>query len=103
MGKRRIKLSGERKRDLIHRVLSSHGDTCYICGLAVIMSLPEYSERSATLDHVVPLSRGGTLTGVHNLRIVHKNCNNWKADRTIEELGIKDPRIPPVLERMDML
>ncbi len=93
MGKRKIKWSGEKRRELIRRVLASHGDRCYICGLTVLTSLPKESERSATLDHVVPLSKGGSLTGLHNLRLVHKNCNHWKAEKTVDELGIKDPRI----------
>jgi 5-methylcytosine-specific restriction endonuclease McrA len=41
-----------------------------------------------TLDHVMPASRGGK-TEPDNLVTACKNCNNFKADKTPEEAGMK--------------
>jgi len=51
--------------------------------------IPEYS--NLTLDHVLPLARGGKTTW-DNIVTACKNCNIKKGARTIEELGIKISR-----------
>jgi 5-methylcytosine-specific restriction endonuclease McrA len=51
--------------------------TCYICGCICI---PE----NITLDHVIPLSRGGTHTA-DNLRVACKSCNGSKGAKSLHE------------------
>jgi len=46
-----------------------------------------------TLDHLVPLARGGKTTW-DNIVTACKTCNLRKGARTIEELGIHLPRMP---------
>lgn len=45
---------------------------CYLCGKELL-----YSEM--TLDHVIPLAKGGK-DGIENLRCCCAKCNQWKAD-----------------------
>ncbi len=62
--------------------------TCQYCGRKL-------SERTGTVDHVVPTSRGGK----HNWRNVTaacEDCNVAKGDRTPREVGMKLKR-PPFL------
>lgn len=60
---------------------------CHICQELVDMSLPRTSKRGATLDHVVPITRGGT-DSVDNLRLAHWECNVRKSNRFMEELSV---------------
>ncbi|MEY4064264.1 MAG: hypothetical protein RIR26_472 [Pseudomonadota bacterium] len=46
-----------------------------------------------TLDHLLPLARGGKTTW-DNIVTACKNCNLRKGSRTIEELGLRLARLP---------
>lgn len=46
-----------------------------------------------TLDHLIPLARGGK-TSWDNIVTACKACNLRKGARTLEELGIRLPRLP---------
>ncbi|MEY2987777.1 MAG: hypothetical protein RJB13_1298 [Pseudomonadota bacterium] len=46
-----------------------------------------------TMDHLIPLSRGGKTTW-ENIVTACKHCNLKKGSRTIEELGLRLPRMP---------
>lgn len=46
-----------------------------------------------TLDHLIPLARGGKTTW-DNIVTACKACNLRKGARTIEELGLRLPRMP---------
>lgn len=53
---------------------------CAICGKPI-------SKYSYTIDHILPLSRGGTNV-VENLRAVHGSCNKVKGNFTDDEMNI---------------
>ncbi|MDR2458182.1 MAG: HNH endonuclease [Clostridiales Family XIII bacterium] len=55
--------------------------TCYICG-------KEFSERHLSIDHIIPLSRGGKNTWENMITCCLK-CNWKKGDKLLNELGIK--------------
>lgn len=46
-----------------------------------------------TMDHLIPLARGGKTTW-ENIVTACKHCNLKKGSRTIEELGLRLPRMP---------
>lgn len=48
---------------------------------------PAFISRSATLDHVRPIARGGDPTALDNLVTACWNCNRRKGDLLIEEVG----------------
>lgn len=54
---------------------------CGICGGVVDKSLRYPDPRSASVDHVVPLSRGGDLLDRLNLRLAHWSCNTKRGSR----------------------
>ncbi|NBW80429.1 HNH endonuclease [bacterium] len=62
------------------------GFRCQYCNCAGSML-------NLTLDHLVPLARGGK-TSWDNIVTACKTCNLRKGARTIEELGIRLPRMP---------
>lgn len=55
---------------------------CHICVEPVDMTIPRTNRMGATLDHVVPLSKGG-LDVRENLKLAHWICNNQKSNKMI--------------------
>jgi 5-methylcytosine-specific restriction endonuclease McrA len=53
---------------------------CHICSELVDMSLPRTNGLGATVDHVIPLSKGGT-DDFDNLRLAHWICNIRKGSK----------------------
>lgn len=54
-----------------------HNPHCYLCGRRL-------SQQTATLDHVLPQSKGGNAVP-ENLRLACAVCNVRKGDRVIQE------------------
>ena len=54
---------------------------CYHCGKS-------FSPKNLTMDHLVPLVRGGK-TGKNNVVVSCKKCNNEKSFKTLVELKLK--------------
>lgn len=75
----------EHSRASFPAVLRRDKHQCGYCG-----------EFAATVDHILPKSRGGTENW-HNTIAACSSCNNRKADRTPEEAGMKllwAPKVP---------
>ena len=60
---------------------------CRYCGHAVRLIELQRPKYMATLDHVIPVSRGGTRD-MENLVTACCRCNNKKADKSVEEAGM---------------
>jgi len=58
-------------------VILTYGHHCYICNRAL-------TRREISIDHVIPLSRGGSHT-LDNLRVCCKSCNSRKYNRLLSE------------------
>lgn len=81
------------------KIIEEHGPLCYICGIETTW-YTHYQEDneeaqksprpddSLTIDHVVPISKGGTNDPA-NLRICCTKCNNLKGSTDILELLCK--------------
>lgn len=52
---------------------------CHICGEQTDQTAHHLDDRYPSLDHVIPLSRGGTHT-IDNLATAHRICNSIKRD-----------------------
>ena len=61
-------------------VFERDGWICGICAEPVDRTLAHPNPRSASLDHLVPLSRGGAHT-YDNVRATHLTCNLKKGVR----------------------
>ncbi|MFF9084414.1 HNH endonuclease [Streptomyces rubiginosohelvolus] len=57
------------------------GDPCARCGHNIDPTLDARHPLSFTLDHVVPLSRGGNLLDPANARSMHRRCNSARGNR----------------------
>lgn len=63
------------KKDIFTR----DGYKCYICDVKLGLV-----SKQATIDHVVPLSRGG-LSTFNNMKLCCITCNNKKGDLLLHE------------------
>lgn len=57
---------------------------CAICGRPVDMSLKAPDPMSATVDHIIPVSKGGHPSDINNLQLAHWICNRMKSDKLID-------------------
>ncbi|GGZ28529.1 hypothetical protein GCM10010387_22490 [Streptomyces inusitatus] len=59
------------------------GLPCWICGHNIPTTVDRQRHPLAfTLDHLVPLSRGGDLLAPANARSAHRRCNSARGNRT---------------------
>ena len=75
---RRVSKRARRAGGTMHLLLANVGDrdlwTCHLCGLFVDRALVVPSPFAPTMDHVIPVSRGGLHT-YGNVRLAHFSCN----------------------------
>lgn len=69
------------KRWQKNHLINKYGGICYICGE------PFKSKKDITIDHYLPISRGG-FDELENYRLAHLECNQMKSGMTIEEFRI---------------
>ena len=53
---------------------------CALCGKPVDFSLKFPDPMSATVDHIIPIARGGSPDNIDNLQLAHLCCNRSKGD-----------------------
>lgn len=72
-------------------VIKKHGGRCYYCHRIVVQPKHAHQiDNMATIDHMIPLSRGGNKKrDSANCVLACYSCNNAKLDRTIQDL-LKD-------------
>lgn len=54
---------------------------CAICGRPVDFNLKYPHPLSATVDHIIPLAKGGHPSNLDNLQLAHWTCNRQKSDK----------------------
>ncbi|MFG3518286.1 HNH endonuclease [Streptomyces bobili] len=81
--RRRARLAATVVESFRHpEIFERDGWTCQLCQEPVDPRARHPDPRSASLDHVVPLARGGHHTRV-NVQLAHLICNLRKADKLI--------------------
>ena len=82
---------GRRWRTLRAQVLETC-PVCWLCGHPIDRALPWQHPMAAQVDHVVPLSKGGSPEDPANLRAAHRRCNITRGNRMA---GPKPPTSRP--------
>ena len=54
---------------------------CGICGKPVDFSYKYPHPLSPTVDHIIPVAKGGHPSDLDNLQLAHRCCNREKADK----------------------
>ena len=73
------------------RILATQ-TVCRICGKPVDFSLKYPHPLAASVDHIIPVARGGHPSDISNLQLAHWTCNRQKADRLQRSIKEKDGR-----------
>lgn len=68
----------EKNKKIILRTQS----VCKICGNQIDMTLKFPHPMSPTVDHIIPISKGGHPSSMDNLQLAHFICNRMKSDKT---------------------
>lgn len=80
--RRALKAGATAERVVATDIYERDGWTCQLCGHEVDADLPWPSPMSASLDHCIPLSKGGEHMGA-NTQLAHLVCNVAKRDRLV--------------------
>ena len=74
------KASFEKARKIIYASQSN----CGICGRPVDFDKKSPDPWSPTLDHIIPISKGGDPASLENLQLAHLFCNSMKASKILQ-------------------
>jgi len=66
------------------KIVLTTQEICGICGMPVDFSYKAPHPLSATVDHIIPVSKGGHPYDLSNLQLAHRWCNRWKSDKTVD-------------------
>jgi hypothetical protein len=80
----RAELEGNAKPELIEAKWEASDKTCCLCGDPIDNTLPPRHPMSRTLEHLIPIVRGGRHD-MDNIAFAHYSCNASKKDKTLEE------------------
>jgi 5-methylcytosine-specific restriction endonuclease McrA len=63
------------------KLILASQELCAICGKPVDKSLKSPDPMSATVDHIIPIAKGGHPSDISNLQLAHRICNRAKSDK----------------------
>ena len=80
---RRADRSGEHRTayEKNRLVILKTQDVCGICGQPVDKKIKPPHPLSPTVDHIIPLAKGGDPSALENLQLAHRWCNRQKSDK----------------------
>lgn len=58
-------------------------DICGICGKPIDKNIKYPDPMSATVDHIIPISKGGHPSDINNLQLAHFCCNRQKSNNHV--------------------
>ena len=65
------------------KTVLAQAEVCAICGMPINKRLKFPDPMSATVDHIIPIARGGHPSDIDNLQLAHWCCNRAKSDDVI--------------------
>ncbi|MGI6107981.1 MAG: HNH endonuclease [Lachnospiraceae bacterium] len=65
------------------KIILATRDVCGICGQPVNKRLRYPDPMSATIDHIIPIDKGGSPDDIDNLQLAHMCCNRAKSDKLL--------------------
>ena len=98
--RRRVRVSNAKSDRGISRqaLRGRYGDLCCYCGVAMHFRSPhggEYDPRLATIEHVIPISKGGTHVW-DNVRLACWQCNVRRNNMPLDQWLLKLSEVPIV-------
>lgn len=74
---------GEYERN--RKTILATQEVCALCGELVDKSLRFPNPLSASIDHIIPIAKGGHPAALENLQLTHLKCNQNKATKIVYE------------------
>ena len=65
------------------RIILATQEICGICGQPVDPKIKYPHPLSATVDHIIPVSKGGHPSALENLQLAHRCCNRQKGAKLV--------------------
>ncbi len=87
VGAHRVAFEKNRKR-----IIASQ-EYCGICGKPVDKTLSPPHPLSPTVDHIIPVSKGGHPSDISNLQLAHRCCNREKSNKMIKPVEADEKSI----------
>lgn len=72
------------------KIILATQTVCGICGQPVDFSYKSPHPLSPTVDHIIPLDKGGHPSALENLQLAHRWCNRQKSDKLFERKKFKE-------------
>ncbi|MGD7007613.1 HNH endonuclease [Metabacillus sp. 84] len=69
----------------ITKLISRDGNRCYLCNDEVDLQCDKNSKKAPTIEHVIPVSKGGTHTW-NNVKLACRDCNVLKSDKLTTDI-----------------
>jgi len=66
------------------KIIFSSQSNCGICGRPVDFDKKFPDPWSATVDHIIPVAKGGDPASVDNMQLAHLQCNRIKSSKMVE-------------------
>lgn len=85
-GKHRLQYERNKK------IIFASQTTCAICGKPVNFSLRYPNPMCATVDHIIPIAKGGHPSDLDNMQLAHFRCNLLKGQSTNAEKKVTVPK-----------
>lgn len=67
------------------KIIIAQQDVCALCGQPVDKTLKFPHPMSASVDHIIPIAKGGHPSALDNLQLTHLICNQVKSSKLTME------------------
>ena len=74
------------------KIIFASQSVCGICGRPVDFDKKFPDPWSATIDHIIPVSKGGAPASLENMQLAHFFCNRQKSTKLVE-LQVKEKSV----------
>lgn len=87
-GRQRAQFESNKKR------IYATQQICGICGQPVDFGLKFPHPLSASIDHIIPVSKGGHPSDIGNMQLAHLFCNRQKSDKLVQKIEFAQQKDP---------
>lgn len=78
--------------DKNRKIILKTQNSCGICGQPVDVTLKPPHPLAPTVDHLIPVNKGGHPSAMENLQLAHATCNRQKSDKLFNN---KETKVEP--------
>lgn len=84
------------------RIILAQQEVCALCGRPVDKNLPFPNPWCATVDHIIPVAKGGHPSALDNLQLAHLICNQVKSSKLTQEENKKTAKKAQTVSNDDL-